>query len=477
MFEFTNDVVKDNAKFLSNRGVTLPTFSEMKNPCNIPEPIKLMLKEVELDAVHPLNLYRITWKNEPVKLGGGFQLLPNILEFPPELTGVKSRIIGLSGKFFPTGAHKVGSSLACLIPRIISGELDLQHNFAVWPSTGNFCRGGAFNSAIMGCHSISVLPENMSKERFDWLNNISGEVITTLGSESNVKEIYDRVNQLRMERNNVVVFNQFCDFWNYLWHYEVTASTFLDLFNSIKGDTERFAGICLSSGSSGTLGCADAIKDVYPSVKLAVGEALQCPTLLMNGYGEHTIEGIGDKHVPWIHNVRNTDMIVGIDDNHCKEIFKLFNLPAGHEYLKSIGINDSIIQKLNWCGISGIANLCLAIKFSKYYELTSNDIVFTILTDSTEMYQSKLLEEDYNLFDAQIAYLVFLQGLKTDYIDELTYKDKKRIHNLKYYTWVEQQGMSVEELDRQWHDPHYWKKIQLSTKKIDESIQEFNNNI
>ena len=484
MFEIVNDHIrKKNARFLSYRGVSIPTYSEMKNPCEISASIQERLKEVELDSVNPLNLYRITWKNEPAKKNGKFQSLPNFIEFPPELTGVKARIVALSGKFFPTGAHKVGSSLACLIPRVISGEFDLENTSAIWPSTGNFCRGGAFNSAILGCNSISVLPEDMSKERFDWLNGISGEVIKTTGSESNVKEIYDRVHRLKKERSNIIIFNQFCDFWNYLWHYEATSNAFLDLFESIKGETGRLTGICLSSGSSGTLGCADAIKAVYPAVKLAVGEALQCPTLLMNGYGEHRIEGVGDKHVPWIHNARNTDVVVGIDDNHCNEIFKLFNYPAGQNYLKSIGIDNKIIKKLNWCGISGIANLCLAIKFSKYFELSSEDIIFTILTDSSEMYQSRLSENmlmpgnNFTLSDAQITFLVSLQGIKTDYVEELSYREKKRIHNLKYYTWIEQQGMPVEELNRQWDDPDYWENIQSKVANIDVVIRDFNKNL
>lgn len=476
MISVVNEMVRrSNSVYLKNKGITLPTYAQMKNPNAILNQTKALIIETKSQEVDPLNLYRITWKNAPIAEGGGFQQLPNYIEFPSVLTGVKARIIGISGKFFPTGAHKVGSSLSCLIPKIVSGEFDLQKHQAIWPSTGNFCRGGAFNSSIIGCHSIAVLPENMSRERFEWLSSVAGEVIRTRGSESNVKEIYDMVKQLQQERDNVIVFNQFCDIWNYLWHYDVTGNAIIELFETVKGEDDKLAGICLTSGSSGTLGCGDAVKQAYPAAKLAVGEAIQCPTLLMNGYGEHWIEGIGDKHVPWIHNVRNTDMVIGMDDRDCLKVFELFNKDEGKSYLSSLGIDSHLIDKLNWCGISGIGNLIACIKFSKYYELSENDIVFTVLTDSSDMYQSKLSDNEvYGFSDAQAAFHAHLSAVKTDYIDELSYKDRKRIHNLKYYTWVEQQGFDVDELNAQWYDTGYWENMQSLLKDIDIEIEEFN---
>jgi len=314
----------------------------------------------------------------------------------------------------------------------------------------------------------------MSVERFEWLSKYSGEVIKTKGSESCVKEIYDRVNLLEKERNDVIVFNQFSDFWNYLWHYDVTANAILELFNHLKDDTSNLAGVCLSSGSSGTLGCADAVKNIHSSAKLIVGEAMQSPTLFMNGYGEHQIEGIGDRHVPWIHNARNTDIISCIDSTICNDIFKLFNMPQGHVFLRSLGLEDSLIQSLGWCGVSSIANLCLAIKFSKYYELSSDDIVFTVLTDSSDMYMSRLASATFNEIDAHVSFHASLQGLKTDLIDELTYVGRKRLHNLKYFTWVEQQGKTIEELDEQWYNSNYWSKLPDGISYLEESILNFN---
>lgn len=477
MMDIINKSVRlKNSKYLKSRGIKLPTYAHMKNPIQLPDHTKELMCKLSVHAIHPLNLYRITWKNSLAEDGFVFKQLPDYIEFPPELTGVKSRIVGISGRSFPTGAHKVGSSLACLMPKIISGEFDIENNHAIWPSTGNFCRGGAFNSAILGCHSVAVLPENMSKERFDWLCGIAGEVIKTKGSESNVKEIYDKVKQLQQERSQAIVFNQFMEKWNYFWHYDVTGNAIMELFESLKGDYGRFAGVCLSSGSAGTLGCADAIKQVYPSAKLAVGEALQCPTLLMNGYGEHGIEGIGDKHVPWIHNVKNTDMVIGIDQDNCLQTFKLFNMTEGKKYLSTLGMDDKFINMLEWCGISGVGNLIASIKFSKYYELKENDIVFTVLTDSSDLYKSKLDADDaYRFTDAQKTFYTHLMSLKTDYVEELSYRDKRKIHNLKYFTWVEQQGFDIDELDAQWYDSNYWEKIQSHRKNIDVEIEQFNN--
>jgi hypothetical protein len=241
-----------------------------------------------------------------------------------------------------------------------------------------------------------------------------------------------------------------------------------------------YAGVVLTSGSSGTMGCGDYLKEVYPASKLVVSEALQCPTLLENGFGGHRIEGIGDKHVPWIHNARNTDMVTGIDDEDCMSLIRLFNEPAGQAFLRSQGVNDAFIEQLPLLGISSVANMLSAIKFAKYYELTERNIVLTVFTDSMELYQTRLkeLEEErgpYNELQAAIDYHRHLLGIKTDFTHELTYRDRKRIHNLKYYTWIEQMGKPVEELDAQWYDyPGYWDRIHRLVEPIDELIEAFN---
>lgn len=465
------------------RNIVIPTYKEMKNPELIPEKIKEKLKGIGLWDIDSANLFRITWKNEPVMSGGLFGKV-NYLELPKELTGVDARIIALVGKWLPTGCHKVGATFGCLVPRLITGQFDPTFHKAVWPSTGNYCRGGAYNAQLLSCESIAILPEGMSKERFDWLYNVAGEVIATKGSESNVKEIFDKSWELKNTRDNVVVFNQFDELGNYLWHYEVTGHAIEEALQEVMGEGDRYAGAFFTSGSAGTMGCGDYLKEKYPLSKLSVGEAVQCPTLLENGFGAHRIEGIGDKHVPWIHNVKNTDMVIGIDDNDSQNLIRLFNEPTGWEYLvKEQNVSEEIVKQLPLLGISGIANVLGAIKFAKYYELTGKDVVVTVLTDSMELYLSRLQElqeanGEYKEMDAAIDYHQHLLSIGTSDIQELRYTDRRRIHNLKYYTWIEQQGKELDELNDQWYDyDNYWGSVRKQTDQIDELINEFNDRV
>jgi cysteine synthase len=461
------------------KNIIIPTFEEMKNPEKIPQKIKDRLKNVGLWDVDSLNLFRITWKNEPKKYGSLYDGV-NFMEIPPELTGVRARVIALVGKWFPTGAHKVGATFGCLAPRLVTGQFDPTTQKAVWPSTGNYCRGGAYNAQLLGCESIAILPEGMSRERFEWLKTVAGEVIATPGSESNVKEIFDKTWELKRTRDNVVVFNQFEEFGNYLWHYEVTGHAMEEVFETVAAKGDRFFGVALTSGSAGTLGCGDYMKELFPASKIAVGEALQCPTLLLNGFGAHRIEGIGDKHVPWIHNVKNTDMVIAVDDADSMAMIRLFNEPAGREYLKKRGLSQKVVDDLPLLGISSAANLIMAIKMARYYELTEKDVIFTVFTDSMELYGSRLkeMEEEYGPYgeiDAAVDFNQHVRGLSVDWMQELGYYDRRRIHNLKYYTWIEQQKRELDELNAQWYDAEeYWGNIRKMAPAIDEKIRAFN---
>ena len=464
--------------------VVLPTFKQMRNPQkHVPDSVKEKLSKVGLWDINPLNLFRITWKNEP-KMSGGLYGHPNFIELPSALTGVEAKIICMAGKFFPTGCHKVGASFGCLVPRLVTGQFNSETQKAVWPSTGNYCRGGAFNSKLLACDSIAILPEGMSRERFEWLSTIAGEVIATVGTESNVKEIFDKTNELRESRSDVMIFNQFDEMGNYLWHYEVTGNAISEAFLELdKKNRENlnFAGICLMSGSAGSLAAGDHLKQLYPRSRVAVGEALQCPTILNNGFGDHRIEGTGDKHIPWVHNVKNTDMGIAIDDNDAMALLRLFNEPAGKMFLtEDVGMSREDAEQLALMGISGISNMLCAIKFAKYYELTKNDVVATILTDSVEMYHSRIeeLREQngaYTHLQAAVDYATRLQAIKTDNLIELTYPERKRVHNLKYYTWVEQQGRCPDELNDQWyHQDKTFESVQKQAAEVDALIDEFN---
>jgi cysteine synthase A len=466
------------ARRARERNVIIPTFKQMRDPGRIPAAVTSRLKNIDLWDIEPLNLFRITWHNAPVVHGGGFGDV-NFIEFPGILSGVDARIVGIVGKWFPTGAHKVGAAFGCLVPRLVTGQFDPTTQKAVWPSTGNYCRGGAYDSALLGCDCIAVLPAEMSRERFEWLASVSAEVIKTPGSESNVKEIFDKCRELRESGQNLVIFNQFDEFGNYLWHHEVTGPAALEVLESLMGPQDRFRGFISATGSAGTIACGDFLKKRFPMSKIAAGEALQCPTLLRNGFGEHRIEGIGDKHVPWIHNIKNLDLVVAIDDEAPVSLMRLFNEAAGRAYLAGLGVPPALIDQLELLGISGIGNLIASIKFAKYFELGEKDIVLTVLTDSMEMYTSRLHElnaerGEFTEKNAAGVFAQYLRGLSTDNMEELSYYGRKRIHHLKYYTWVEQQGKTVEEIQRQWSDDDYWESIPRCADRIDALIEEFN---
>ncbi|WP_022849658.1 pyridoxal-phosphate dependent enzyme [Limisalsivibrio acetivorans] len=467
-----------NASYLKEKGITLPTFEMMRNPEKVPSEVKEGLKSVGLWEVNPLNLYRITWKNEQKEKGGLYNGVNHIV-LPPELTGCRANIIALTGKWFPTGAHKVGATYGCLAPALVTGSFDPAKTKAVWPSTGNYCRGGAYISALLANSAIAILPEEMSRERFEWLKTVAGEVIATHGCESNVKEIFDKCWELRRSGEDLRIFNQFEEMGNPMWHYNVTGHAIEELINHYVGEGENYSGFVSSSGSAGTLGAGYYLKKKFPKSKLAVGEALECPTLLNNGFGDHRIEGIGDKHVPWVHDCKDTDFVVAVDDEKAVRILRLFNEEKGKNLLAKEGVSSDVIDTLELLGISGIGNMLGAIKYAKYNELTEKDYVVTVATDSLELYGSRLqeLEEEkgrYTEGNAERDYEL-LNSLSYDNFKELTYYDKKAIHNLKYFTWVEQQERSIDELNAQWYDhDNYWNSVLEIAPEIDELITEFN---
>ena len=463
------------------KGIVIPTFAQMKNPALIPDSVKEKLKNVGLWDINPINLFRINWHNQPAEKGGLYGGV-NYIEMPSEITGVKAKIIAISGKWFPTGAHKVGAAFGCLVPRLVTGQFDPTTQKAVWPSTGNYCRGGAYDSALLSCESIAILPEGMSRERFEWLKSVAGETIKTPGTESNVKEIFDKCWELRKSGQDLMIFNQFEEYGNYLWHHEVTGSAIEEVLKAVMGPGSNFHGYISSTGSAGTIAAGDYLKKVFPGSRIAASEALQCPTIYMNGFGAHRIEGIGDKHIPWIHNTKNTDVVVDVDDEIPMQWIRMFNEEEGRKLLAQKGVKQEIIEKLPWIGISGAANIVAAIKYSKYFELTDKDVVVTILTDSIDMYLSRLVEltEEKGKFDAFAAHGAnarFFEGLGTDYVKELNYYDRKAVHNLKYYTWVEQQGKTYDEIVTQWEDDSYWTDIPGHAAQLDALIEEFNRKV
>ncbi len=457
------------------RGIVIPTLAEQRDPRRVAPAVRAAIARVDMQSVHPANLFRITWHNDAAS--GGFGPV-NALELPPQLSGVPARIIGLLGAHFPTGAHKVGAAFGCLVPRLVSGEFDPTTQRAVWPSTGNYCRGGAFDSALLGCRAVAILPRDMSRERFAWLESIGAEIVATPGCESNVKEIFDACKEIRATQAEAVIFNQFEEFGNYLWHFGVTGPAAAEAFAALDASHARLAGWVGGTGSAGTLAAGDYLEDAFPGCRITAAEALQCPTLLACGFGAHRIEGIGDKHVPWIHNVRNTDLVAAIDDEAAVRLLRLFNEPAGCEPLRRRGVPEAVVAGLPLLGISSICNLLAAIKTARHFELEADDVLLTSFTDSAALYRSRLVELTaergaYSERQAEIDFERYLLGATTDHLRELTFPERKAIHNLKYFTWVEQQGKPVEELDALW-SPAFWRDLQARLPGWDAAIAAFN---
>ena len=467
-------------------GIVLPRFAELADPSRISPDVTADLGPVDPDAAHPSNLFRVHWHNAEDRRSRA--AVPGHLVLPESLTGVPAPIIVLLGNRFPMiRAHKVLAAYGCLAPRVITGQFDPTAHKAIWPSTGNYCRGGVAISRIMGCRGVAILPEGMSQERFRWLEGwVSGpaDIIRTPGSESNVKEIYDKCAELDRDPANII-FNQFCEFGNYLAHYICTGQAVERVVGHVRKRRNGLApkAFVAATGSAGTLGAGDYLKDHYGLKTVAV-EALECPTLLYNGFGEHNIQGIGDKHVPLIHNVMNTDVTAAVSEVSTDCLGVLFNTPEGRDYLVARrNVPQSAADQLPALGLSSICNVVAAVKCAKYFHLGPDDAVLTVATDDASMYASerdKALRKHFRgEFDRVGAGEVFAQhllGAATDHLLELSLVDRTRIFNLGYYTWVEQQGVSVADFNAR-RDQGFWLGLRDMLPAWDEMIAEFNSRV
>ncbi len=462
--------------------IRLPKISELANPATIAESMRNDLPGVDPDAPDARNLFRVHWHNDASR--SGFAEVPGHIVLPTSLTGVNAKIVVALGNRFPMiKAHKVLAAYGCLVPRLVTGRFNLDKNRAVWPSTGNYCRGGVAISRILGCRSAAVLPEGMSRERFGWLEQWvlnPQDIVRTYGTESNVKEIYDACHRLAQDPDNIIL-NQFNEFGNYIAHRAVTGPAFERIFHAVAGDSKLNArAFVCASGSAGTIAAGDYLKATLGS-DICVVEALQCPTLLYNGYGEHNIQGIGDKHVPFIHNVLNTDYAIAVSDEASDSLNLLFNTTVGQEFLtKRAGIDADALQGLGNLGLSSIANVVAAIKYARYHNLGNDDVVLTVATDGSEMYGTELEKTMTNRFSANFDELAaaevfgrYLGGIATDNLIEMNHQDRQRMFNLGYYTWVEQQGVSIEDFDAR-RDPDFWNGLMDMVPVWDAMIDDFN---
>jgi len=480
------NVYTRTVKRFHDAGIVLPTFAELADPSRIPEATRTALGAIDPDAPHPLNLFRVHWYNGPSRKD--LVATPGHVVLPESITGVPAKIIVALGDRFPMiAAHKVLAAYGCLAPRIVTGQFDPTAHKAIWPSTGNYCRGGVAISRILGCRGVAVLPEGMSRERFAWLEKwvaSPDDIIRTYGCESNVKEIYDECARLDKDPQNIV-FNQFCEFGNHLVHFLCSGKAMERVFESARSTHKdlSLAAFVSATGSAGTLGTGDYLKEKFGARVVAV-EASECPTLLRNGYGDHNIQGIGDKHVPFIHNVMNTDYVVGVSDRATDTLGLLCSTDVGRAYLRDRRkVPDAILAMLPDIGLSGYCNVLAAIKVAKYQGLGENDAILTVATDGAAMYgterdkaTAKYFPDGFDAVAAGETFGRHMLGAATDDMLELTRVDRERIFNLGYFTWVEQQGVSLAEFDARKRQ-EFWKGLRSLLGTWDERIVEFNREV
>jgi cysteine synthase A len=457
-----------------SRLITGPTFEEMLHPQKIdPEVRKQALEMRTKDPLDPINLYNITWRSPEGQIY--YYVLPK------QLTNVEAPIVVFYSKDFPTGSHKVGAAYSVLIDKELFGEVDPAIHTLVWPSTGNYGIGGAYVGSRMNFDSVVVLPEEMSRERFELIRSYGARVIATPGCESNVKEIYDMCRELRgADPEQVRILNQFEVFGNYRFHYYVTGNTIVELAAELQQrgiGNGKVAAYVSAMGSAGTIAAGDRLKQVWPEHKIVGLEPIQCPTLFCNGYGGHDIQGIGDKHVTWIHNVWNMDALMCIDDVECKKGLQLLTeVPGWRVLTEDYGIGEDQVRLMaETFGISGVCNVLGAIKTAKFYDLGKDDVIVTILTDAIDRYHSVMAQmtATYGKMDeteAKVRLVSIFHKQKLDWIMEGTRAARSRWHNLKYYTWVEQQGKAVEQLDAQ-RNPESWQAEQARVAEIDAKVR------
>ena len=473
--------LSNSVKRFAEQKIVLPTFAQLADPSTIPASITA---GVHKDAPDARNLFRVHWYND---MDGNRVDVPNYVVLPQALTGVESPIVVAFGDRFPMiTAHKVLAAFSCFVPRVITGQFDPTRHRAVWPSTGNYARGGIAISRILGSRGVAVLPAGMSQERFDWLDKWvadPADIVRTPGTESNVKEIYDACNEMAKDPENFIL-NQFCEFGNHVGHYAVTGTALAHIYEHFRENSDnknlRLAAFTSATGSAGTIAAGDKLKDVYGTKVVAV-EALECPTMLENGFGEHNIQGIGDKHVPLIQNVMNTDVVVAVTDRATDELDVMFNTPAGKEYMATrLGLSADLIDALEHFGFSAICNVIAAIKTAKLLNYGPDDVLITIATDGGALYPSERVKtlarrfnNDFTAVDAAEVFGEHMGAIGTDSMIDCTERDRNRIFNLGYYTWVEQQGTPLDVFEAR-RSQSFWRHIRTYQPVWDNLITEFN---
>lgn len=357
-----------------------PTYAEMRNPLLLAPELRDAAKEaLNTDELNSVNLYNINWKNT------GDQV--EALVLPKELTGVQANIIVLSGRNFPSGSMKVGPAYATLAENEALNHLRPGDKAVIGPSTGNFGIGTAYVSRLKGYKAIVVMPDNMSRERYERIRKYGGDLDLTPGTESDVILTLERTHGEYVSKpDEYVVLAQFELLPNYRFHRHVTGDAVVQAARNVGNG--RVAAFVSAPGSAGTLAAGDYVKSLWHDAVTVCLEPRECSTLYDGGQGQHRIEGIGDKMVTLIHNVFNTDLLMLIHDEDTVRGMEVMQ-SATAVLVDRLGVPDDVACHLfGKFGPSCICNIIGAIKTAKHLGLGPDDNVVTIATDSYDRYPS-----------------------------------------------------------------------------------------
>ena len=440
-----------------------PSYDEMLDPGLLEPGIRARalkaLKECELD---PINLFNITWKDEANRV--------RKVVLPPALTGIEANVVVLLGCGFPSGSHKVGPAYSTLIEGLVDGEIVPGQHTILGPSTGNFGIGTAYISRLLGFRAVIIMPDNMSKERYERIRKYGGELDLTPGSESDVILTLERTHELMKNPKNKALA-QFELFPNYRFHRHVTGWSAVE---AVRGSGNgRIAAFTSAPGSAGTIAAGDQIKAVFPEAKIAALEPYECSTLANGGRGQHRIEGIGDKMCTLIHNVLTTDFVILIKDEETIQGLKIFR--DGVESLVKLGLARDFALGLRDCfGPSGICNVVGAIKIAKYLRLGPGDNVVTVATDGFDRYQSVLDEMNHRYLEIAPFILdrwandVFLKAADDHVYDFRGICAKEKLFKQKESDWLKF-GYSKAFLDSM-RDQAFWDEQYAKVAEYNEKI-------
>jgi len=441
-----------------------PTYAEMLHPELIaPEVRQRALTALNEDELDPLNLFNITWKDAQNQV--------RKVVLPKELTGVEANIVVLLGNGFPSGSHKVGPAYATLIEGCVDGEIIPGEHTILGPSTGNFGIGVSYICRLMGYDAVVIMPDNMSRERYERIKKYGARLDLTPGTESDVILTLKRTYELKKDPQNKPLA-QFELLPNYRFHRHVTGNSAIEAVSGIGNG--RIACFTSAPGSAGTIAAGDEIKKAFPECKVAALEPYECSTLANGGRGQHRIEGIGDKMCTLIHNVLNTDFVVLIHDDDCVKGLKV--IEDGSEVLAAkLGLAPEDAAGLKHLfGISGICNILGAIKMAKYLRLGHDDNVVTIATDGVDRYGSVLTELEERMLEISPSVLerwardIFL-GAREDHIyDYRRAEAKELLFKQKEGDWLPF-GYTKEYLDSM-RSPEFWEEEYNLVKEYDQKI-------